>query len=843
MALPLSAIGKSVELLVKHGPKAWAKVRELYEGHNPADGLGGLEAVWATACGDFFRSLADHPGKAHLARALKYETVDDAALESHLRGLWAHWETLMRRHSTGPSATDDVDGALAALTESWPVADDPIRQQLTGEFDGWLHRNLPGYIAGNPQAFAKSTLDAFRELPKRVADEFESRRSHAAQPPTAVPAYPPEIRGREDEIDAALKLLESHPFVALSGLSGVGKSVIQLHVAARWYGEHKRGVAQLSGAGTPEELLTRLEDRFSLPHDGDESARIDRLRPAIARVVGLLALDGVDDETTLKLGRKLAAANGSVRVIVSTIRRNTPTESWVVPIELPGTDLARAILAQYAGTVLPNADELIAACGALPMALRIVGGIAAEWGADEALRAVHESTFTSKTDDEKDGSHKSLDGLLLFLMKKLEASSSIPDRSKPFARDALGALGLLGGDRIDPHVFLWLTGMDEPESNLDCLSYWARYSLICFRPGDGHIEVHGLIRRAAMSVCLNDSLRRRWQSSIYEMFAKYDEVPTGDRILFFDSMLKPISEHIEAVLFTATVNDDEEYSRMNAINRWAHGLRLGGNLRSAVRWELMLVEYARRNDIPRLLAAALGNIADSHMQTGDLAGAERWFLEAYQVSVDIGDDPDLAIRCNNLSQVYFAMNRYEDSERWLLDAIRLDERARRTDRLSTRYNNMSLIFKARGQLGAARKWLKRSIRFAEMMEDDHERAISYNNMGKLLQAQGRLDDAIRWMNKALYAFAAIGDDVGLAKCYFNVAFVMSERGLSFEALDAMESSWDLLRDTDDSVARRESAIYLAFAYQMMGRSDEARQVRVEGNVAALEAAEKEKQGL
>jgi DNA-binding SARP family transcriptional activator/tetratricopeptide (TPR) repeat protein len=209
--------------------------------------------------------------------------------------------------------------------------------------------------------------------------------------PSMLPPDITDFTGREDQIarlvgvlgarDAAVGLVVG----GVSGMGGVGKSTLQVHVAHQLAGQFPDGqlYAALRGADRtplePAEVLGRFlratgVDSGAVPQGLDERAGLFRTRLSGRRVLVVL-----DDASSEEQVRPLLPGSASCAVLLSSRRRLGGVESarWV-DLDVFDAEQALRLLATIAepARILAqrlDASEVVALCGYLPLAVRVAG--------------------------------------------------------------------------------------------------------------------------------------------------------------------------------------------------------------------------------------------------------------------------------------------------------------------------------------------------------------------------------------------------------------------------------------------------------------------------------------
>jgi hypothetical protein len=200
---------------------------------------------------------------------------------------------------------------------------------------------------------------------------------------------PPDINdftgrsGALAELTGALMPSGSMPVAAVSGMGGVGKTALAVHVAhavrrrfpgGRLYADLRGVRDRPAEPGAVLGGLLRALGRSDLPASLDERAALYRSELAGRRVLVLLD-DACDPAQVRPL---LPGAAGSAVLVTSRVTMAGLPGARLVDLDVLEPDEAVALLRRVAGTDRIAAErgaalDAVAACGFLPLAIRIVG--------------------------------------------------------------------------------------------------------------------------------------------------------------------------------------------------------------------------------------------------------------------------------------------------------------------------------------------------------------------------------------------------------------------------------------------------------------------------------------
>ncbi|MCX4665445.1 tetratricopeptide repeat protein [Streptomyces sp. NBC_01381] len=225
--------------------------------------------------------------------------------------------------------------------------------------------------------------------PAVIDDPVAAAASAAAPAPAQLPPSPPHFTGRTDVTYALSRLLAgggdeegTSPVAVVSGMAGVGKSALALHVAHGLRERFPDGqlYVNLHGATpgmtplTPDQALAALlrdlgvEPQRSPQHPDAASAL---LRSLLAPTRTLMVLD--DAATAAQVRPLLPAGSGCAVIVTSRSPLAALDGAGRFPLEpLSGRDSAALLRAVSGRAGLEAGHPLVELAGRLPLALRIV---------------------------------------------------------------------------------------------------------------------------------------------------------------------------------------------------------------------------------------------------------------------------------------------------------------------------------------------------------------------------------------------------------------------------------------------------------------------------------------
>ncbi|MER7760685.1 BTAD domain-containing putative transcriptional regulator [Streptomyces sp. NPDC097619] len=662
-------------------------------------------ALWRGAVLADVPGLAGHPSVARLH-------------EQRLDALDLRHEALLR--------LGRLDGAAAELRAL--VAEHPFRESL--------HRRLMLVLARTGRQ--AEALGVFRALRRTLVDELGVEPSPAVQeahqevlrlgevpavqphpgPPEArpttprksvaqLPAPPATFVGRTEQIDRVRAALDAPrtqaALVVISGMAGVGKSGLALHLADRLRASFPDNQLYLDLHGAtpgvppvdPDEAVTRLliglgVDPRRIPCG--TSAATALLRSTLAATRTLLVLD--DAASVSQVLPLLPAGGGCLVLLTSRTTLATLDPAVHLALEpLPPSDGA-LLVEHVSGRTWTGADRaevarLVSLCGHLPLALRVA---AARLRTRRNLTVARLADRLARPEDRLD--HLELEDLSVRrLLRAAHDGLASGDDGDNAAATALTLIGALDLPEYSAPMMAWTMDVCEQQAER-ALERLAEVALL-HEGANGHHTPHDLVRDFAREAARRPDLRAKSAAAAERALRWYVDGAAlcAETLRPRFASAPPLARHThpgltDAASVTAWVDSEaanllflasqgtegrclDAGTTLELVNGLFPYLQDRGMFHDLTRLTRHAVDLTRASGDPTAEGHALFQLATAHYSAGRLREAVRLLGEAAQLSRRLGDDLNRMLHLGNQATLLKLLGRADEARATLAVALEL----------------------------------------------------------------------------------------------------------------------------------------------------------------------------
>lgn len=616
---------------------------------------------------------------------------------------------------------------------------------------------------------------------------------------TPLPPYPFPLErafiGREPELRELDTVAAGDParIVVIEGMPGVGKSWL----VDEWLRRNPRTVRTVvlaPGDSTAETLLGRIAGQ-RMP-SGQEPLAV-RLNAALAD--SLVRFENMDDQGQVEAVAAVARLLPDVPMVVTA--RYTGTEAlgrWhklPIPV-LPRPDAIELLRSRAPGITAPDADNMAAAVGDLPLAVDLAAGwlrrgrpVAAwleklrarthtlepasanlpgqPWRAERTLCAALELADQALVDDGGPAGWEALSELpLAACPTSLVAAALGVDEDKGwFAARTVADHGLLGA--VDGSWQLHGVVRD-----------WLQERL-----GEGRPAVRARVDAwfvAQMSEAPKETRGARWaaMAAAPELVAGW----LGERVVDVDPLFTYARSNGPFLAWKEVyAGESGVWSQLRA----AELARSGGEYEEALR----LLERTTPTGNPAATAFGAGIRADILRRRGKLDEALHIRMdEQLPIYTDLGDVHGRATAFEQIADIHLARGQYEDALRIFEDEVlpvvtRLGDRRSRAVILG----KIADIHRTRGRLDDALRILTdEELPVYTRLGDTRSRAVTLGRIADIHFIRGQFDEALRILSEEVIpVFTGLGDPRERAVALGKVADIHRARSHLDEALQIL----------------------------------------------------------
>ncbi len=670
--------------------------------------------------------------------------------------------------------------------------------------------------------------------------------------PAQLPATVPDFTGRAAfvrELGARLSTAEGHVMAvsALAGIGGVGKTTLAVHVAheARPHFPDGQLYVDLQGAGNraaaPETVLGSFLRALGTPDSAIPDSLDDRAALYRSTLDGrrvLVLLDNARDAAQIR--PLLPGTAGCAALVTSRIRMVDLAGAHLVDLDVMSPEEALQLFTRIVGAERVQAEresalDVVAACGFLPLAIRIAASRLA------ARRTWTVSVLAAKLADER----RRLDELQAGDLAVKATFELGYGQLEPAQARAFRLLGLADG----PDISLAAASavLDLPLWDTEDLLEALVDTSLLESAAPGRYRYHDLVRLYARACADRDEQPPSEKESAMSRLLDF-YLSTAARVYAIERPGDRLVDHLEPTRYEGlTFTDRHEaqdwlYAEANCLLATVRQSAASPTtLRRAVDllWaSLDLAESGANSKEYEAVATVLRGAAGA---AGDVRAEGRAALTLAYVQHVAGrfDEADheahtaLAVAeaasdplpgcwaSNLLGAMAFYRNRYEDAERHLMRAISDFKRCEDLAGEASALCNQSRVHLATGRPGSAVALAQRGTEMYDELGHALKGANGRYAMGIALTEGNQLPEASRCLREALDTFADSRQRLWEGMTLFRLAEVDLAARRYAPAASNAEMALTVLRDVGGEWRRGKVLTVLGHGLMGIGQSGRA----------------------
>jgi DNA-binding SARP family transcriptional activator/tetratricopeptide (TPR) repeat protein len=627
-----------------------------------------------------------------------------------------------------------------------------------------------------------------QELYQRILAGDRDALSTPVPVPAQIPAGVADFTGRDVAVKELRELLEpaalAAPAVivgAVCGTGGIGKSALATHVAHAVAGAYPDGQLHASLAGTsaepaaPGEVLGRfLRDlgvpAAAVPAGLDERAA--RYRSLLAGRRMLVFLDDARDATQV---RPLLPGTPGCAVLV-TSRGRLGDLDGARRLDLDGLEPpdARKLFARVVGAERTEAEpeataSIIAACGGLPLALRIAGARLA------ARPAWSVGSFAARLV----ASRRTLEELSYGDLA-VRASFRLSYEALPSSRARVfRLLGAAPPGELSSLTAAALLGMSEAAAEAELDGLCDVYMLESPQPG--RYQPHDLLRLLATELAETEpegvpavdrllywyfaALRAACEVLAQGASMPYETEPDPALVL---AALPSFASDREALTWCHDQCDNlvwvvrtaAEHGQHEMATQVARLFTMFGDRAAPVEASLAVeqigLDSARALDDKRAMGWLMASMGSTLQQSGDMDGAVARYEDSLEIRREIGRPMALAAAMNDLATAYHVQGRHREALELLTQIEGICREHDAKFQLGVVLGNQGEAHAYLGEHEAALACYREGLSLARQAGNRISEALQLAGTGETLRRMGRLPESLEYHGQAIAMLRDMG---------------------------------------------------------------------------------------
>ena len=637
--------------------------------------------------------------------------------------------------------------------------------------------------------------------------------------PAQLPHRIPDFTGREAELDRLDALVTREDpaagvvIAAITGTAGVGKTALAVHWAHRISDRfpdgqlyvNLRGFDPTGTAMTPAEAIRGFLDAFAvtpaqIPVSLEAQAALYRSLLAGRRV--LVVLDNAAEEDQV---RPLLPGSPGCLVIVTSrneLHGLIVTEgAHQVDLDLLSAAEARQLLSRRVGesrvlAEVPAADDIIALCARLPLALMLVVARAAAHPGFRLSALAAELREFGGSLDAFSGQDQATNVRAVFAWSYLRLSTP--------GRRLFRMLGLHDGPDVSTAAVVSLAGLAR-EQIRPVLAELARAHLVTERV-PGRFAFHDLLRAYATELArLHDSADDR-QAAGRRMLDHYLH-----SAYWADELLNRFRDRPFTLTGAAPGVVPENPANQKEALAWCESEHavLVTILRQATGFDVHTWQ----------LAWALASYFRYRGHWRDLESSQRTAVAAAR---RVSDQPAEALSLQLLGSAFISLGRYDDAHTHLQHALDLFGELGDRSGQAEASRELAAMLERRGRYPEALQYAQQALELYRAAGHRAGEARCLNAVGWFYAHLGDYEHALICCRQALDLQREVGDLIGQAETSDSLGYAHFHLGQQRESISCYQQAINLYRECGDRYNEADTLASLGGVHQAFGDAGSAR---------------------
>lgn len=690
----------------------------------------------------------------------------------------------------------------------------------------------PGRQAGI--GFTTNVSDQARIDTLVNAEHIDQLVLHHALPTTSLHQLPPDVAGFTGRTETLASVVQQFAsgedsaatpaIVAISGMAGVGKSALAIHLAHHLKDRFTDGQLYQRMRGTdsapksPSETLAEFLRSLGIvdtdiPPTLDERVALFRSKVESRRV--LIVLDDVQDETQ---ALPLLPGSATCGVLITSRQSLTALDSaYLYNLAEMRDNEAISLLQQFCGyervqAALGAAQEIVRLCGRLPLAVRIVGGrlgsrpdmgleVEAAALRDEQRRLERLSYRHLGVRSALMLTYNSLDEGLKGLFRTL-GIVTWPDFPSPVPAYALVMDFEVATEKLERLIDLQLlegfaSGMGRRYRFHELVRLFARE---CWEQEVSLSEQQTQRKHIINGVAASASI-------LYEHLTPWTHKALVEKTA--SAQGRDFDDMQREVLTTALTWFDDERDMLHVVARWAYE---EGVWRATTALAQALMQH------------------DSMRFRSEDAAMEEMQLLALKASQELDERKSEAQIRNNLHTIYRRQGRYDESLTMVKEALAIWKSEDNHIAVGQMTDNFAILVRQMGRPDLAAEWHRHAIALFEREiaqtgdeEIGHLLIVSTQHLAICCAMQGDQREAMRMFRKCRRLCRRHRDLYREAEALQSLGRLHIERGKAVcgRATILLNASLNIARELQDVALEGYTLYLMATAYRLKGDSRKA----------------------